>query len=763
MRRAVILAALAALIGCDDGGGEATSEDAQPVADGAVADVGPDALPPDMGPPLRACETTRGALPDGLETLAWDDDTPVADLSTQAWTILDQPLAESVLHESVRFDLDRPARVYGFSIRYGHLPDDGEAPVAAGLYPDFGYNGFDFWAPDPLWTGTRCRDDADADGWLTFRLPEPVEVAQPGLVYVAHRREGAGSPAWAFDGTPPTPGCEATGDCCAPFTACHSAWNLPELTEYVAGGALNFAFNGLTTTFQYDYLVRLHVEYLEPVPEAPVFRPIEGPAPSNRMAFGDYDGDGDDDLFVNGPRLLRNEGGAFTDVTEDSGLAALEAHGSGVWGDYDNDGCLDVFVFDETDSRPDHLLRGDCAGGFTDVTEAAGIADLQSVVRCEGRDTPHAPTAAAAWLDVDADGFLDLYQGNFICWNEGTFYPDTVWRNEGDGTFTEWTGAHGFRSANQTQLATRGANPIDYDQDGDVDLLVSHYRLQVNLFYRNLGDGTVEPAQLQLNLGGNRARKAGTTYYGHTIGTAWGDLDGDARFDVVVANLAHPRFFDFSDKTQVLLQNPDGTFRDLQGEFAIPMGDAGLRYQETHSVPTLADFDQDGALDLVISAVYDGRPTDFYWGNGDGTFRLDVHSTRIPVTNGWGMATADIDLDGDPDLAAQGAMLENTGGAGHWLQVRAVGGARSNRAGIGASIRVEAGGRTFLRHVNGGTGQGCQDSLVAHVGLGDLDTIDRVAVRFVGAGEVVFEGPFDADQRLWLFEDGSTHAGFAPP
>ncbi len=82
------------------------------------------------------------------------------------------------------------------------------------------------------------------------------------------------------------------------------------------------------------------------------------------------------------------------------------------------------------------------------------------------------------------------------------------------------------------------------------------------------------------------------------------------------------------------------------GDWAFAVSDNGLRYQETHSVPALADFDADGNLDLVISCVYDGRPTDFYWGNGDGTFRLDVLEAGLTVENGWGVATNDWDHDG---------------------------------------------------------------------------------------------------------------------
>ena len=144
--------------------------------------------------------------------------------------------------------------------------------------------------------------------------------------------------------------------------------------------------------------------------------------------------------------------------------------------------------------------------------------------------------------------------------------------------------------------------------------------------------------------------------FGHTIGTAWGDLNNDGRFDVVQANLAHPRFFNFSAKTQVMIAQEDGKFVDNQGDWSKPYGDAGLRFSETHSIPVLGDFDQDGNLDLVISATYDGRPTDFYWGKGDGTFTLDSYRSGITMTGGWGMAASDLDNDGDLDMLI----------AGHW-------------------------------------------------------------------------------------------------
>ncbi len=746
-------AAALAVAGCDDGaetgvGGGGAGPATQSSAD-STATVGGSG-----GGPPPACGTAEGELPAGLETLLWDDGAAETNVREQSFAIDvdgdgsdDFVLNEEPLHEAVRFELDHPARVHGFSIHWGGLPPDAapDTLLEAGLYADFGHNGFDFWAPDPLWTGSRCLEHADADGWTTYVFDAPIEVTHPGLVYVAHRAE-PGTPVFDFDGS-------TLGDgTCGAWDECHSALNLPEAQT-------NVYFNGLSFPFQYDYLVRLHVEYTDDLtPAERFFQPADFTETAH-ASFGDYDNDGYDDLLTDGPKLWRNQGdGTFVDVTAASGITALGVWGQGgVFGDYDNDGCLDAFIYAEAYNVPDALLRSNCDGTFSDATAAAQIVDDQSYEACNapGVNT-RSPTAAAAWVDLDADGLLDLYLSNFICWDNGNSYVDTVWHNLGGGVFEEWSEQNGFSSL---KLSSRGASPIDADRDGDVDILVNTYRLHKDLYFRNTGTGSVQEVAATVGLTG----KQDGPYYGHTIGLAWGDLDNDLDFDVVAANLAHPRFFDFSAKTEVLLQNANGNFADLQGDWSVPAGAAGLRYQETHSVPVLADFDADGNLDLVITAVYPGRPTDFYWGNGDGTFTLDAYHAGITTENGWGAVAADIDLDGDVDLFAHRPFVNELPAAGHWLQVKVVGNVAANRAAIGSTVLVTAGGQTRMRHVQGGTGKGGQDSLYLHFGLGSAPTVDEIVVVFPGGLEITYAGPFSADQRVWVYEDGTTALGWSNP
>jgi hypothetical protein len=729
-----------------------------------------------------------GALPElsSLTTLAYDDGQGLASVAEQTWEIAGVNISEAPLREAVRFHIERPAVIYQVQAQYNGPPRFRNDPITLSLHADFGYNGFDHWQGEALWEGSRCGGDLKPGEWLTFTLTEPLEITTPGLLYVVNARAYPDDPAWLFDQGGPE-GCDPTQeDCCAPFEACHSSWTFPELRSFEGTPF----WRGLATSFRYDYLARLTLAYSEPLePSELTFKRAEGEGLGGlelggRQAWGDFDDDGDDDLLTSGPRLYRNltvERGelGFEEITEESGLVGAPGSG-GVWGDVDNDGCLDLLMFAESTTQSDALLRGQCDGTFTDVTEASGLSDVLSEVRCDGDEAQdRAPSAAAAWVDLDADGLLDLYLPNFLCWGSGAAYLDHVWRNMGDGTFESWSGRFGFEGEGESGLASRDVSPIDIDQDGDVDVMVGNYRLHKNRLYLNqgveqgltTGEALFEERADALGVAGEGTPLGLSVSYGHTIGVAWGDLNGDERLDAVVANLAHPRFYDFSNKTQVLLQGEDGAFTDLQGDMSAwlnaPRGGAGLRYQETHSVPVLGDIDLDGHLDLLISAVYDGRPTDFYRGRGDGSFVGAHHLSGVDVTNGWGMALSDVDNDGDLDLSTSHGLYLNhnpishrlEGAAGDaWLAVRVVGDVQSNRAGIGATVRLGAGGRVWTRAVEGSSAQGNQNSLTLHFGLGEFERVEWLEVRFIGGDVVRYEGPFEARQRLKLFERGEVSA-----
>ncbi|MCK6527647.1 CRTAC1 family protein [Myxococcota bacterium] len=740
MRAALRLAApsLALLLaGCPAGEGsddDSAADDDTGTDDDSAADD-------DTAPP--ACtDTASGEFPADSVEIAWDDGDPSQDMGAYEGYYIpgyygNYDLYESPQWEAVRFDLGAPATVWGARVVWSNLVAEEETPLPIGAYPDFGGNGFDFDRWNPLWEGTRCVSAGDPRDWVDYVFDAPIEVTRPGLLYVGHFKGGSADPMWGFDED-----YLGEGDC-ASFDDCHSAWNYPDADDEVY-------YHGSSFPFAYDYGVRLRVTFHDTVPAQDQWFQVDpGLAASSRVAWGDYDNDGDDDLMTNGPTLYRNDGGTFADVSSSAwpgGLAGGASSG-GVWGDYDNDGCLDYFGFNSGYVGQDVLLHGECDGTFTDRILDSGIDDTQSAVDCDAADPEQAPTEAAAWVDLDADGFLDLWVGNHNCWTTYTFYADRIWHNRGDGTFEEWGSEHGFTTA---RLPTRGVSPADADKDGDVDVLVSDYVLERNLYYENLGDGDFVEIGRDNGLAGyGDYAGAFTYYYGHTIGSVWLDVENDGDWDLFEANLAHPRFYDFSDRSMLLVNDGSGMFTDEAAA-------RGILYKETHSSPSALDFDLDGDTDLFVTCVYDGRVSELYRNDGQGGFEQVNYESGAVVENGWGSAVADYDRDGDPDILAYSLFRNDTAAEGRrFLQVRPFGGITSNWAAIGARVEVAAGGKTLMAQVDGGHGTGCQDSQTLTFGLGTLASADGIVVTYPGGAQVSVEGPIAADQRLWVHEDGT--------
>ncbi len=747
---------LVAGFGCgDSGGGEGDADtsldDVSLVPDSGVGDPGePEAETDAVGDVAvdggggDCFENAAGELPDDIEWLILDGnaDALIAMSDRRLNPEVEGQFGEVFDINAIAyfgangFYLDGPAVVVGAQARFANVDPGGAAQQAVlWAWPDFSSDGYVFDIDAPYGRYSRCITTVQEAEWVTFAFPAPIEVTQPLHVFVGTSREDL-TPVPGESIVYPYPELlfEDFQNEAEPYYA-GIRWPDFDDEQYYQG----------TVSPWFTWQVRLAlVRPDEPEPERP-FAVTEGFRASGRVAWGDYDADGDDDLMTNGPTLYRNDDGALADVTAVAIPGGVSGGtNGGVWGDYDNDGCLDYFG----QGGADVLLRSACDGTFVEVVDS-GIDDSQSVRDCDGDgEAEHSPTEGAAWIDYDGDGLLDLYLANYECSSEHDYfqnYVDRLFRNRGDGTFEAAddvdlvSGAH----------AGRGATPADFDIDGDVDLLVSNYRLDPNLFYVNDRGELEDEARLR-GVQGTAQQGA----YGHTIGSVFGDIDGDADFDLIQANLAHPFFYHFSDKTAVLINDGYGVFTD-------EAADRGIYYRETHSNPTLFDADDDGDLDLFITSVYVGRDSDFYENDGAGNFTLRNYESGLVVQNGWGSAAADVDNDGDVDLVAYD-LFENVGPPdGHWVQVRAVG-VGTNTSAIGAVVEVEAGGSVQVRQVSGGSGTGCQDSMYLHFGLGERDRVDAVRVHFPYGDTVEVRDP-DADARLWVYSDGESGQGWAPP
>ncbi len=385
------------------------------------------------------------------------------------------------------------------------------------------------------------------------------------------------------------------------------------------------------------------------------------------------------------------------------------------------------------------LFRNLGDGTFADVTESSGIVI-------------DASSQGAAWLDFDQDGYLDFYAASY-----GTLADpeiperDYLFHNNQDGSFTDVTQQMGIPITGSKLFHGRGVCVADYDQDGAPDIYVGNYRLDPNRLWRNKGglagfEDAAYSAKVQgwFQMGG----------FGHTIGPSFGDLNGDSLMDLLVPNLAHPRFLTFSDTTTTYLNLGDGTFAGYQAP------QRGILYDETHSDSTLLDMDCDGDLDLFLTAIYEGRRSFLYSNDGTATFADVTYQAGIVHFNGWGSAASDVDGDGDQDLVAQRLFRNQHPDSGHYLKLKLTGGcipgeclSWSNRDAVGAIATLTWGSHTLVRQVEGGKSLGCQNSATLHFGLGSNQPSQPLQLLITwpsGRTTTLLDPPLD--QTLSLFE-----------
>lgn len=449
-------------------------------------------------------------------------------------------------------------------------------------------------------------------------------------------------------------------------------------------------------------------------------------ANANSVAVADYDLDGDLDVYVvnmlrHDPanpatwnRLYRNNGdGTFADQTVESGATAASVTGGdrrgmgnkfgAAWGDYDNDGDPDLFL---THVGPEILYRNNGDGTFTDVTAQAGVAGVTNAFE----------SSSPVWLDYDNDGDLDIYVSTWIG-------PNILYENNADGTFRDVSAATGL----DDDAFTWSTIPYDVNLDGLLDLyLVNDYgsnRLMVNQ-----GDGTFA----------DETAARGLEDGGHGMGVSLGDFDNNGSFDIYLTNIYREGL-----EWNPLFAN-DGT-----GHFTDRAAELGVEHADWAWGTVLFDCDHDGDLDLYVANGFLTQPAfhnrlfqNLLMETGEVAFSdISTESGTDGTAEARAAIAFDFDQDGDLDIMVANNrpgmntaeenrpyLYENVSATGHWLQID-LGGTISNRSGFGAVLRIESSNGIVSRH-NDGVGFLGQNDAPVHVGIGNAEVVDEIRVSW---------------------------------
>jgi len=467
------------------------------------------------------------------------------------------------------------------------------------------------------------------------------------------------------------------------------------------------------------------------------------------LAVFDYDNDGDLDVFfTNGAplpglrktspehwnRLFANDGrGRFTDVTEEAGLEGSCYDTAAAVADYDNDGDKDLFV---GGVHCYTFYRNNGDGTFTDITREAGLS---------AEDPEFGPLWAigGVWADFDNDGWLDLFVVNYLRWApelekpcpgycHPKYYPATpnrLYRNNGDGTFTDVSEASGIRAHPGKGM---GGAAADYDGDGDLDVFVTNDKM-FNFLFENLG-------RLRFR---EVAFEAGVALAEHAMeisgmGADFRDFDNDGRPDIV--------FVALDGETFPLFCNAGG------GLFEEITNRSGLAFQSNSMAgygPGLFDFDNDGWKDLFVSRGHVQSPdmrgqwtieqhNTVFRNLANGRFQAltgEAGFTAEPPKRHRGAGFGDFNGDGLIDVVVSALKapaeiwINESPGGDHWLELDLVG-TKSNRDAVGAVVKVVTSAGTQYNHVATSMGYGSASAGPLHFGLGPAETADLVEIRW---------------------------------
>lgn len=418
-------------------------------------------------------------------------------------------------------------------------------------------------------------------------------------------------------------------------------------------------------------------------------------------SWGDYNNDGYPDLFVSdlthNNLLYHNNGdGSFTNITD--GIIVNDSTGSlgSSWGDFDNDGYLDLFTANWNNVN-NFLYHNNGDGSFSKITTGPVVHDGGN-------------SFGGSWGDFDSDGDLDLFVFNDL--NQNNFLYRNLLIETGNPDFEKITSGEIVNDGGDSW----GCGWADYDNDGDLDLFVANANYQNNFLYKNQLAETGNPEFLKINSGHIVNDGAWST------GCSWGDYDNDGDLDLFVANGAGNNF---------LYRNETGGLFTRITEGSIVTDPASSKGS------VWSDFDNDGDLDIFIAnSPYDNY---FYTNNGNGSFSKIVTGDMVnDGGNSFGCSASDYDKDGDTDLFVanflqNNFLYENTGNNNNWINIKLVGKV-SNESAIGAKIKLKAKIKGTLvsqiNEISSLTGYPAQNDFNAEFGLGNAFLIDSILIQW---------------------------------
>lgn len=492
---------------------------------------------------------------------------------------------------------------------------------------------------------------------------------------------------------------------------------------------------------------------------------------SGSSIIDDMDNDGDMDLLASSwalkgqLRYFENVNGDFQQKTEEAGLIGLFGGLNLKQTDYNNDGFLDVFVIRgawrmnaSLGIYPNSLLRNNGNGSFTDVTVESGVYNIGS-------------SQSVVWIDLDNDGWLDLFVANESVPTKGAEkFPCKLYMNNGDGTFTDRStkyqlNLYGF---------FKGVTTADYDNDGDNDLYISNL-VGDNLMVKNLlkENGSLSFKVVSVETNTRDPQQAFPCWFFDYDNDGWEDLYVSAYADFMDSGQtaavakSYLGLSSGTDSPRLYRNNGDGTFTNntKAGGLDLALHTMGCNY---------GDINNDGNLDFYLgTGAPDYRtivPNRLFI-NQDGKSFADV-TTSANVGNiqkGHGISIADIDNDGDQDIYAvmggafsgdffQNALFLNPGNDNNWVHIKLIG-THTNKAAIGSKIKLtitENGNRKYLyRTVSSGASFG-SNSLIQEIGIGNTLSIDKLEVQWAnGSTDFVDYGSQAIKRRIDITEGKS--------